>query len=51
MPSAQSYYGHSLEFITLLPDALNSGFNGAYSKWNKALSQSHDPLSSATGSQ
>ena len=39
MPSAQIYFrdpdGHSLEFITLLPDAPNFGFNGSYTKWKK----------------
>jgi lactoylglutathione lyase len=36
-PSAQIYFrdpdGHLLEFISILPDPPNPGFNGAYSTW------------------
>ena len=39
MPSAQIYFrdpdGHSLEFITLLPEAPDAGFIGSYSEWVK----------------
>jgi len=39
MPSAQIYFrdpdGHVLEFITILPDAPNPRFVGAYSDWKK----------------
>jgi len=39
MPSAQTYFrdpdGHVLEFITILPDAPNPRFVGAYSDWKK----------------
>lgn len=37
MPSAQIYFrdpdGHSLEFITILPNLPNPSFNGPYSEW------------------
>lgn len=37
MPSAQIYFrdpdGHSLEFITLLPQAPSASFMGSYSEW------------------
>jgi len=39
MPSAQIYFrdpdGHMLEFISILPDAPNPKFIGAYSDWKK----------------
>jgi lactoylglutathione lyase len=39
MPSAQIYFrdpdGHMLEFITILPEAPDSQFNGRYSEWKK----------------
>ena len=39
MPSAQIYFrdpdGHMLEFISILPDAPNPSFIGAYSDWKK----------------
>jgi lactoylglutathione lyase len=38
MPSAQIYFrdpdGHSLEFITLLPEPPNPDFVGTYTQWN-----------------
>jgi lactoylglutathione lyase len=47
MPSAQVYFrdpdGHSLEFITILPDAPNPGFTGPYSEWEK-LTERQDRL-------
>jgi lactoylglutathione lyase len=46
MPSAQVYFrdpdGHSLEFITILPQPPNAGFVGSYSEWlklNEGLSE------------
>jgi lactoylglutathione lyase len=39
MPSAQIYFrdpdGHSLEFISILPETPNAGFVGSYSDWIK----------------
>ena len=39
MPSAQIYFrdpdGHMLEFISILPDAPDTGFIGPYSDWKK----------------
>jgi lactoylglutathione lyase len=39
MPSAQIYFrdpdGHTLEFISILPDPPNPGFNGLYSEWEE----------------
>ena len=41
MPSAQIYFrdpdGHSLEFITILPDAPSPGFNGSYTEWKELI--------------
>ncbi len=41
MPSGQVYFrdpdGHSLEFITILPDAPNPDFTGPYSEWKKSI--------------
>jgi lactoylglutathione lyase len=43
MPSAQIYFcdldGHSLEFITILPEAPNPSFVGAHSDWQKLLKE------------
>jgi lactoylglutathione lyase len=37
MPSAQIYFrdpdGHSLEFISILPEEPEPGFIGSYAKW------------------
>ena len=45
MPSAQVYFrdpdGHMLEFITILPDAPDTGFIGRYSDWKKLTTVSN----------
>jgi lactoylglutathione lyase len=46
MPSAQIYFhdpdGHSLEFITILPEAPNASFLGSHSDWAKLTKNSPD---------
>jgi len=45
MPSAQIYFrdpdGHSLEFISILPDPPDPSFNGVYSEWKKLTTMSN----------